>query len=118
MLRAVVKIGDGSTLGGGGVGLGLGLGLWIGLGLGVLIGLVKMLKVDSVSDGEGDGSGSDLVNHGALRATRVTTSRKTSWECPRGLDRRCIQQKSNEWRTAETGEHSSFTQRATSAPLS
>jgi hypothetical protein len=86
MLRAVVKIGDGSTLGGGGVGLGLGLGLWSGLGSG--IGLDSMLKLDSGSDGDGDGSGSDLVNHGAHTATKVTTSRKTSWECPRGLDRR------------------------------
>jgi hypothetical protein len=72
MFRAVVKIGDGD-----------------------------MLKLDSGSDGDGDGSGSDLVNHGALRATRVATSRKTSCGCPRGLDRRHIQQKSNEWRTPD-----------------
>jgi hypothetical protein len=81
----VVKIGDGETTGEG-VGLGLGLGLWNGLGSG--------LGLDSGSDGDGDGSGSDL-HHGTHRATMVTTSRKT----PTGVDRRRIQQKSNEWKT-------------------
>jgi hypothetical protein len=129
----MVKIGDGSTFGGGGVGLGLGLGSRLGLD--------SMLKFDSGSDGEADGSGSDL-HHGAHRATKVTTSRTTSWESPRGLDRRRIQQKSNEWRTSddarpeaapvcidasawcvnicappltetETGEHSSFARERT-----
>jgi hypothetical protein len=48
------------------------------------------LKLESGSDGKVDGSGSDLVLHGAHRATKVTTSRKTSWESPHTFKRRHI----------------------------
>jgi hypothetical protein len=61
--------------------------------------LDRELAPDSGSDGEPDCSGSDLVNQGALRATKVTTCRRTSWESAHILDRRRILHKATYQKT-------------------